>query len=215
MIFTLVLILSSTGITHAQRMGIARLFRLQSVLSAEAKKAKGFHLAPKSNLEQLEVTTNLFNVALLNDSIVTVRGRIDFRNYPNTLIEAGKNGKVFKLADTQFISVLWEGGDESIGVSGDSTWLFRVNSNNLNLYASVPYYVWDCIVAVQKGDEGEIVKLDAQNLEDALSDSDNALSFFIDGRIEESISAYNGVFVDKNKKRKGAYNWPDPNRRIK
>jgi hypothetical protein len=179
----------------------------------QRQKSKGFHLAPKKNIGDLEFVSNMFNVALPDDSIITIKWRINFKSYPNTLTELGKNGRVFTLENTQFISALWEGGQESIGVPGDSTWLFRVNSNNINLYASVPYYVWDCIVALQKGDDGQIMQLNPSNLENALSDKSNALGFFRDGRIEESINVYNGMFVDRDKTRKGMYNWPDPNRK--
>jgi hypothetical protein len=212
----LTLICAFPGLVNAQRIpNLGKLFRLQAALAIESKREENYGLAQKSNIENLKVAVNMFNVALLNDSIITIKGRIDFQQFPNRLIEIGKNGRIFTLTDTQFISTLWEGGQESIGVPGDSTWLFRVSSNNINLYASVPYYVWDCVVALQKGEDGALMPLNEENLEYVLSDNQNAISFFDDGRIEDSISVYNGAWVDKNRRKKGTYSWPDPNRRTR
>jgi hypothetical protein len=202
------------GVAQAQHLpNLGKLFRLQAALAIESKRDENLGLAPKSNIENLKAATNMFNVALPNDSIITIKGRIDFQQFPNRLIELGKNGRIFTLTNTQFISALWEGGQESIGVPGDSTWLFRVSSNDINLYASVPYYVWDCVVALQKGDDGPLMPLNEENLEYAIGDHENALSFFNNDRFEDSISVYNGAWVDPNRKNRGPSLWPNPNRR--
>jgi hypothetical protein len=200
--------------THAQSISrlsnLGRLYRLQHALAVESKRAENYGLAQKSTIRNLKASSLFFNVALPNDSIILVKGRIDFQNFPNSLIESGRNGRVFSLANTQFISALNENGNEFIGIPGDSTWLFRVSSNKINLYASVPYYVWDCVVAIQKGDNGLSLQLNPKNLEEMLSDNEDALQFFNAGRIEDAISVYNGMWIDKNKQKRQPQYWPNP-----
>jgi hypothetical protein len=137
-----------------------------------------------------------FEVTLKNDSVVKLRSRI--LPEEKRLYMEHKEGKVKKKIfpqDTKScLARLSSTFGLKFGIPADSCWLFKINVAAINCYSSIPSPDLNDTVAIQKGDDGKIVTLNKENLEEMVSPGDEKLDKLIDkGKFAKAIEYYNDM----------------------
>jgi hypothetical protein len=176
--------------THAQ-FAMSSFSRLQQVSATLVSATPSTLFTPKKGKEK-----NYFNVALLNETIVKSYTRIDTKTTPHSVtISLGAEVQRLIPSQTHLVSLLKDDGDETIGIPADTCWLFKMAKGALNIYTYLPYPDWGMVVALQKGDEGNIVRITAESLKTMIADNPKALQLFNLNKWRLAIEAYNGSWI--------------------
>jgi hypothetical protein len=175
--------------------------RLQQVSATLVSATPATLFTPKKGKER-----NYFNVALKNETVVKAYTRIDTRVVPHSVtILLGGEIKHLTPAETHLVSLLKDDGDEAIGIPTDTCWLFKMAKGALNIYTYLPYPDWNMVVALQKGEHGDIVRITAETLKTMIADNPKALQLFNLNKWRLAIEAYNGHWIHpdefKNRRR--------------
>ena len=165
--------------------------RLQQVSATLVSATPSTLFTPKRGKER-----NYFNVALLNETIVKSYTRIDTRTVPHavTIMQGGQTQRLTP-SQTHLISLLKDDGDEAIGIPADTCWLFKMAEGKLNVYTYLPYPEWSMVIALQKGDDGKIVRITAETLRAMIADNVKAVHLFNLNKWRLAIEAYNGHWI--------------------
>ena len=186
---TVSLALLAFSSTHAQTL--SSFSRLQQVSATLVSATPSTLFTPKRGRER-----NYFNIALLNETIVKSYTRIDTRSVPHSVtIALGEQVQRLTPTQTHLVSLLKDDGDEAIGIPADTCWLFKMAKGALNIYTYLPYPDWSMVVALQKGDDGTIVRITAETLKDMIADNPQALQLFNLNKWRLAIEAYNGHWI--------------------
>jgi len=170
---------------------LSSLSRLQQVSATLVSATPSTLFTPKRGKEK-----NYFNVALINETIVKAYTRIDTRSVPHSVtITLGGEARRLTPSQTQLVSLLKDDGDEAIGIPADTCWLFKMAEGALNIYTYLPYPDWNMVVALQKGDDGHIVRITAETLKSMIADNPKALQLFNLNKWRLAIEAYNGQWI--------------------
>jgi hypothetical protein len=165
--------------------------RLQQVSATLVSATPATLFTPKKGKER-----NYFNVALKNETIVKAYTRIDTRATPHSVtISLGDEIKQLTPAQTHLVSLLKDDGEEAIGIPADTCWLFKMARGTLNIYTYLPYPDWSMVVALQKGDNGDIMRITAETLKSMIADNPKALQLFNLNKWRLAIEAYNGHWI--------------------
>lgn len=116
-----------------------------------------------------------FTVVFKGDSTVQVKARINVDEKPD-FIRAKVNGKKRNVfpADTKEIYRIAPDGIKLTGVPADSCWLFKVvDGKKINAYSDMAMRGYDCITAIQLGNEGPIVPYNIENLRSMIGETDD------------------------------------------
>lgn len=136
-----------------------------------------------------------FTVMLKNDSIFQVKGKINWQDSVDYLNvkRRGEDLKI-KVTDTKKI---WRYGNNTgrqiTGVATDSCWLFQSVKGAINCYAFVsePGGI-DYTIAIQEGDDGDIVALNKDNLLAITGSDDPAIMKLVNKKkLPAAIKTYN------------------------
>jgi hypothetical protein len=165
--------------------------RLQQVSATLVSATPSTLFTPKKGKER-----NYFNVALLNETIVKSYTRIDTRSVPHSVtIAQGDQVQRLTPSQTHLVSLLKDDGDEAIGIPADTCWLFKMAEGTLNIYTYLPYPDWSLVIALQKGDNGNIVRITPETLKTMIADNPRALQLFNLNKWRLAIEAYNGHWI--------------------
>lgn len=134
-----------------------------------------------------------YNIALLEDSLVNAYTRVDTKSIPHSITaRVEKLTRKFTPRDTQFIVRIGDNSHEYIGLPADSCWMFRMISGKINVYHFLPFNQWEFAVAIQKGQDAQIQKINPDLIKLLIADDPKATQFFEDGDYETAIRVYNG-----------------------
>jgi len=115
-----------------------------------------------------------FEVTLKNDSIVKLRSRIlpEGKKLYMEQKEGKVKKKIFPQDTKSCLARLSSTFGLKFGIAADSCWLFKINVAAINCYSSIPSADLNDAIAIQKGNEGKIVTLNKENLEEMVSPGD-------------------------------------------
>lgn len=185
------------------QIAVSSFSRLQQVSATLVSATPSTLFTPKKGKEK-----NYFNVALLNETIVKAYTRIDTKTIPHSVtITQGNEIQRLTPTQTHLVSLLKDDGDETIGIPADTCWLFKMAKGALNIYTYLPYPDWNMVVALQKGEDGNIVRITAESLKTMIADNPRALQLFSLNKWRLAIEAYNGHWIhpDEFKSRRRTY----------
>lgn len=175
----------------AAQSSMSSFSRLRQVSATLVSATPSTLFTPRKGRER-----NYFNVALRNEKVVKAYTRIDVKTVPHSVtIALGSEVKTLKPSDTHLVSLLKDDGDETIGIPADTCWLFKMAQGALNIYTYLPYPDWSMVVALQKGDNGDIVRITAETLKTMIADNPKALQLFNLNKWRLAIEAYNGHWI--------------------
>jgi len=197
---SLALLVFSSALAQPAMSGFSRLQQVSATLVSATPSTL---FTPKRGRER-----NYFNVALLNETIVKSYTRIDTRSMPHSVtIALGGELRHLTPSQTHLVSLLKDDGSEAIGIPADTCWLFKMAEGALNIYTYLPYPDWSMVVALQKGNDGSIVRITAETLKDMIADNPRALQLFNLNKWRLAIEAYNGHWIhpDEFKSRRRNY----------
>lgn len=116
-----------------------------------------------------------FTVVFKGDSTVQIKARINVDEKPDFIRAkvSGKKRSVFP-SDTKEIYRITPDGVKQTGVPADSCWLFKVvDGKKINAYSDMAMRGYDCITAIQLGNEGPIVPCNIENLRSMIGETDD------------------------------------------
>ena len=136
-----------------------------------------------------------FTVTLNNDSVIYMRGKIDVLDSVHSLvIKNGKSKRVIRPQDTKAIHrYLLVDGHKITGVPTDSCWLFMVEDGRIKMYAKLPFDGAKAVVAIQRGEKGNIVPLTRENLIAITGEDPRLMPFIQNKEYVKAIWKYNSI----------------------
>lgn len=147
---------------------------------------------PTSNSTGNPSKKYLFTIVFKSDSQVTVKTRIDISKKTHTIkVKTNKSLVTIKPTDTQEIYRVNETGYRMKGIPADSCWLFQCKTGKIIVYSFVAEWGLDYATALQKGSEGAIVPFSQKNIEEMVSDYEDALRLAKKNDLENAINTYN------------------------
>lgn len=137
-----------------------------------------------------------FKALLNNDSLVSFKSRISVEK-KKMYVEYKVKKEWIKIfpSDTKNLTGLNDLDIEMTGIPVDSCWLFLSKAGPIKCYSSVPSMEMSSAIAIQKGNEGEIISLTKEHLRDMISDvTDEKLSKWLEkGQLVKVIERYNNI----------------------
>ncbi len=138
-----------------------------------------------------------FEVTLKNDSVIKFKSRILSENKKLYILLKEKKVKR-KIFPNETKYVVGNSSTWGImkGIAADSCWLFGVRFGAINCFTSIPIFDISYTMAIKKGDSGDIMALNKENLKNMVGPQDEKLSKLIEkGKLIKAIEYYN----EKNK----------------
>jgi hypothetical protein len=133
-----------------------------------------------------------FNITYANDSSVWVTGKLDFyKTY--FLGVTSPSEKAVTPKQTKSIYRITKTGRKLIGIATDSSWLFRIGEGKINCYAILAEEDLSFTVAVQEGEEGVILPLNAEVLTEIMKETPALINLIERRRYMQAIHAYNNM----------------------
>jgi hypothetical protein len=133
-----------------------------------------------------------FTIVLSNDSLFSASAKIDLKENKNKLKVKSK-GKKMELypADTKTISRITSTGKAIIGIPADTCWLFKITEGKINVYSFLAEFDNAYAIAIQEGNDGEIVKLNEENVKYMVTGHENAMALAEKKRLLKAIQEFN------------------------
>jgi hypothetical protein len=122
-----------------------------------------------------------FTVVLKSDSVITLRSRMeaeDKKMYVLQKVNKAKR-KIFPN-ETKEVSGYSDSWGRMRGIPADSCWLFKIAKGPINCYSSLPMKDINTAIAIQKGEDGEIVALSKKNLEAITGSEDEKIKKWLE-----------------------------------
>ncbi len=122
-----------------------------------------------------------FTVVLKSDSVINLKSRIESDEKKMYVIhkEKKEKRKIFPN-DTREIYGYSSLYGRIKGTPADSCWLFKAYTGAINSYLSLPMKDYNLVIAIQKGDGGEIVQLNKKNVEAITGREDPKIAKWLD-----------------------------------
>jgi hypothetical protein len=136
-----------------------------------------------------------FTVVLKNDSVITLRSRMEVADKKMYVLQKAKKikRKIFP-SETKDISGYSDSWGRLKGIPADSCWLFKITKGPINCYSSLPMRDITASIAIQKGEDGEIVALSKKNLEVITGTEDEKIKKWLEkDKLTKVIQYYNEV----------------------
>jgi hypothetical protein len=134
-----------------------------------------------------------FTIILKNDSVITFRSRVEAEDKKMYVLQKAKKvkRKIFPN-DTKEVSGYSDTWGRLKGIPADSCWLFKINPGAINCYSTLPMRDITTTIAIQKGEDGEIVALSKKNLEAITGTEDEKIKKWLEkDKLTKVIQYYN------------------------
>jgi hypothetical protein len=136
-----------------------------------------------------------FTVILKSDSVLTFRSRVEKEDINMYVLQKLKKQKrkIFPndTKDIYGYSDIW---GRVKGIPADSCWLFKTTTGAINCYSALPMIDITTAIAIQKGEDGQIVPLSKKNVEAITGTSDEKIRNWIEkGKLTKVIQYYNEI----------------------
>jgi hypothetical protein len=133
-----------------------------------------------------------FTIVLQNDSIVEAKSTINIEDTIHYLSWGkGENRIVIKPADTKEVYRLNRHGKKIIGIPMDSSWAFLSGTGRIRTYSITSDIETPIIGFIQKDEDGTIVPLTKENVEEFVKDNEKALALARKDKLIKAIMHYN------------------------
>ncbi len=136
-----------------------------------------------------------FTIVLTNDSVITLRSRMEVTDKKMHLAQKVKKQKrkIFPN-ETKQVSGYSSAWGRLTGIPADSCWLFKITKGPINCYSSLPMRDIATAIAIQKGEDGEIVPLSRKNLEAITGNDDEKINKWLEkDKLTKVVQYYNEV----------------------
>jgi hypothetical protein len=133
-----------------------------------------------------------YTIILSNDSSFTTRTKIALQEPRNKVkVKIGSEKKELFPGDTKSISRTSPTGKVFIGIPADTCWLFKTVQGKINCYSFLAEPGMTYVIAIQKGKDGEIVKLDKDNVLSMVAGHEKAMALAEKKELIEAIQEFN------------------------
>jgi hypothetical protein len=136
-----------------------------------------------------------FTIVLKSDSVITLRSRMEAQDKKMYVMQKEKKlkRKIFPN-ETKSISGYSSTWGRIKGIPADSCWLFKITKGPINCYSSLPMMDIVTAIAIQKGEDGEIVSLSKENLEAITGTEDEKIKKWLEkDKLTKVIQYFNEV----------------------
>jgi hypothetical protein len=134
-----------------------------------------------------------FTIILKSDSVITFRSRLEAEDKKMYVLQRAKKvkRKIFP-SETKEVSGYSDTWGRLKGIPADSCWLFKITPGAINCYSTLPMRDITTTIAIQKGEEGEIVALSKKNLEAITGTEDEKIKKWLEkDKLTKVIQYYN------------------------
>lgn len=134
-----------------------------------------------------------FTVVLKSDSVINFRSRVEAEDKKMFVLQKEKKlkRKIFPN-DTKEIYGYSSTWGRMKGIPADSCWLFKTYKGAINSYSTLPMKDQNAVIAIQHGDDGEIVALSKKALEAITGTEDEKIvKWLIKNKFGKVIDYYN------------------------
>ncbi|MFM9841179.1 MAG: hypothetical protein ACKVOQ_23145 [Cyclobacteriaceae bacterium] len=136
-----------------------------------------------------------FTVILKSDSVITLRSRVEAEDKKMYVTQKAKKvkRKIFP-SETKEVTGYSDAWGRLKGIPADSCWLFKITPGPINCYSTLPMHDITTTIAIQKGEDGEIVALSKKNLEAITGTEDEKIKKWLEkDKLTKVIQYYNEV----------------------
>ncbi|HWZ22337.1 MAG TPA: hypothetical protein VNW06_06755, partial [Cytophagaceae bacterium] len=99
---------------------------------------------------------------------------------------------LIKPSDTKEVRYTTAEGREYIGIPKDNCWLFKMSSKGeISVYTYLPGNMLKYVIAIKKGENGDIVPYTKENILIMVEDNETSLKYAEANDLWKAISSYN------------------------
>jgi RNase P/RNase MRP subunit p29 len=138
-----------------------------------------------------------FTVVLKSDSVINLKSRIEVEDKKMFVLQKEKKvkRKIFpnETKEIYGFSLSW---GRMKGVPADSCWLFKTYKGAINSFSSLPMKDQGAVIAIQNGEDGEIVALTKNNLKAMTGTEDEKImKWLAKNKLTKAIDYYNKLKI--------------------